>query len=226
MPVTPVTTNSKSFSELYSAYAAGRLSPPFALLVETQASIRGDIAADVVISEEIAGAMFEEEELDRLSPNAFEKALQAIDGMDTVNAMTRAATDAGKGLNELLALPEPLRTEALEACEQSGWQKLTKGVSRLDLASGSSEHAHLYRIEPGFSVPHHTHKCDEYTLVVQGGFTDATGSYGPGDICKQTPDDFHQPVADEDGVCIALAVSESGIRFTGFLGMLQKLTGQ
>ncbi|MGB3626665.1 MAG: cupin domain-containing protein, partial [Henriciella sp.] len=119
-----------------------------------------------------------------------------------------------------------LRGEAIIARERAGWQKLTRGVSRLDLAEGASEHAHLYRIEPGCSVPHHSHREDEFTLVVQGGFTDRTGSYGPGDISRQTPTDFHQPVADEDGVCMALAVSEAGIKLTGVLGMLQKLTGR
>lgn len=218
--------NSQSYSELYSAYAAGRLSPPFALLVETQSALRADIAHDVAVAEEVAGAILESERIDRLAPNAFEKALQAIDALDDPAASTEAARTAGEGLNELLALPEPLRTEALDSCGRDGWQKLTKGVQRLDLGTNSALYAHLYRIEPGSAVPHHSHRGNEYTLVVQGGFTDDAGSYGPGDICRQTPTDFHQPVADQDGVCFALAVSEGGMKFTGLLGVLQKLSGR
>ena len=148
------------------------------------------------------------------------------EGVITVIGQTDLGRAAGEGLSELLALPEPLRTEAIDSCVRSGWQKLTKGVQRLDLGTNAALYAHLYRIEPGSAVPHHTHRGNEYTLVVQGGFTDAAGSYGPGDICCQTPSDFHQPVADEDGVCFALAVSEGGMKFTGLLGILQKLSGR
>ncbi|MEO1100683.1 MAG: hypothetical protein AAFW65_02440 [Pseudomonadota bacterium] len=46
-----------TFSELYSAYAAGCLDPAFALLVETQSALRADIADKVRQSEIIAGAL-------------------------------------------------------------------------------------------------------------------------------------------------------------------------
>ena len=211
-------------SELYSAYAAGRLSPPFALMLETQAALRPDLSADLRCAEAIAGAMFEEETPDRLAPNAFEKALKAIDSITVDEDMAIAAAErAGSSVSELLSLPEPLRERALEACKQEGWRQLTGGVSRIDLHLAPDAHTHLYRIEPGSSVPRHSHRSDEYTLVVQGGFTDETGSYGPGDISRQTPGDTHQPIADEDEVCFALAVSEEGMRFTGLLGLIQKL---
>lgn len=214
-------------SELYSAYSAGRLSPAFALMVETQAAMRSDILRDLHISESIAGAMLEREAPETMSPNAFEQALRAIDEIEeTEDRDLQAARAAGSELQELLSLPEPLREKALEACEkQGGWRNLTGGVSRIDLGDSAAVHAHLYRIKPGASVPRHSHQGDELTLVVQGGFSDATGTYGPGDISRQTPSDTHQPVADDDGVCIAFAVSEGGLRFTGILGLLQKLTG-
>jgi len=217
------TPESTSMSDLYSAYAAGRLSPAFALMVETQAAIRDDIAVDIAVSETIAGAMLEGEERELLSPNAFERALKALEAFETEDAAIRdAAKQAGEGVNELLALPEPLRTRALDACAQGGWNRLTRGVSRLDLSGNSYVHTHLYRIEPGAAVPQHSHRGDEYTLVVQGGFSDHVGSYGPGDICRKSPSDTHQPIADDDGVCLALAISEGGLKFTGLLGLVQK----
>ncbi|RIJ18074.1 ChrR family anti-sigma-E factor [Henriciella mobilis] len=214
-------------SELYSAYAAGRLSPAFALMVETQAAIRADIRRDLDLSEAIAGAMLEDEEPTVMSPNAFESALRAIDAIDDGKDRTvRAAKSAGAGLQELLNLPEPLREKALEACEAQGWQRLTGGVQRLDLGSNPSVHAHLYRLDPGASVPRHSHHGDEFSLVLHGGFSDDGASYGPGDIARQTPADTHQPVADDDGPCLVLAVSEGGLKFTGVLGFLQRLAGR
>ena len=214
-------------SELYSAYSAGRLSPAFALMIEAQAQIRADIGRDLAAAEAVAGAMLESEEPTLMAPNAFEKMLEAIDQHDeSEDQSLRAAVAAGSELQEILSLPEPVREKALQACRKQGWRRLTGGVRRLDLGDSSAIHAHLYRISPGATVPRHSHHGDEYTLVLSGGFSDVTGSYGPGDIARQTPSDTHQPVADEDEVCFALAISEGGLRFTGVLGLLQRLSGR
>ena len=196
-------------------------------MVETQAAMRPDVRRDLDIAEAIAGAMFERESAEPMTPTAFETALRAIDALDEAeNKSVQAAKAAGSALDELLELPEPLREKALEACEVQGWQRLTGGVSRLDLDSGSNLYAHLYRIQPGASVPAHTHRGDELTLVLSGGFSDEFGSYGPGQICRQTPSYTHKPVADDDGICMCLAVSVGGMKFKGFLGLLQRLTGK
>ncbi|WP_158085743.1 ChrR family anti-sigma-E factor [Henriciella aquimarina] len=214
-------------SELYSAYAAGRLSPAFALLVETQAALRTDIRNDIAHAEAIAGALLERETGEAMSPRAFESVLHAIDALEDSEdvAVQIGETDLADD-EELRGLPEPVRTRALKAFGQSGWRRLTGGVSRIDLSENTAVHAHLYRIRPGASVPAHSHKGDELTLVLTGGFSDHTGSYGPGDISCQSPGDTHHPVADDDGVCIALAVSEGGLKFTGILGLIQKFAGQ
>lgn len=212
-------------SELYSAYAAGRLSAPYALLVETQMAIRPDVRADVACAESLSGIFLEQDEGEPLAPNAYERTLQAIDrlGEDEDNRR-QAAQMASEQLTELMDLPEPLREKALEACVGKGWKRMTSGVSRLDIATPGG-HAHLYRIKPGASVPRHTHEGDELTLVVRGGFSDETGSFGPGDIALQTSNDTHQPLADTHGVCLALAVSDGGMKFKGMLGLVQKLFG-
>lgn len=215
--------------EIYGLYAAGRLSPAFTLMLQTQANIRRDIAADLHICETVASVMLEREDEELLSPNAFEAALHAIDAHEADSKtidLTPRETSEEEALRELAGLPEPLREHARSAFEGSGWKALKKGVRRLDLSQNSYVKAHLYRIEPGASVPHHTHKGDEFTLVVQGGFTDETGSYGPGDVARQTTSDFHMPVADDDGVCFVLAVSEGGMKFSGLLGIVQKLSGR
>ena len=210
-------------SELYAAYAAGTLSPPFKLLVETQAAIRPDIRRDLQQAELVSGIFLECEDPERLAPNAFEKTLRAIDQLEDETDSTQAVHLANERLSEILDLPEPLREKALESCLRGGWKRMTNGVKRLDIAESASSHIHLYRISPGATVPSHSHYGNELTLVLQGGFSDETGSYGPGEISCKTPDDTHTPVGDDDGVCIALAVSEGGMQFKGMLGILQKV---
>jgi putative transcriptional regulator len=214
----------RSYSELYSAYAAGTLDPAFALLVETQASLRSDIASDLRAGEMIAGALLDIEMPAALREDALKRAIAAVDWLETAGQPSaKAVRQASEALDELTALPDPLREQALLAAGGRAWQRTSRGIRRLKLETGGIAEAELYRIEPGAAVPRHSHGGAELSLVVQGGFSDETGSFGPGDLAIQGPDVTHQPIGDEDGICIVLAVRDSGLRFTGAMGLIQRL---
>ncbi|MEM7458361.1 MAG: ChrR family anti-sigma-E factor [Pseudomonadota bacterium] len=215
------------FGEIYSNYAAGCLDPAFCLLVETQAALRPDVHRAVARAETIAGVFFESEEMATLSAGAADKALALIDAYEAgERPVAEAVKLAGEGLDELLDLPEPLRETALHSYQSYKWQGLTQGIRRLKLDAGSEAEVELYRIEPGCTVPKHSHHGSEFTLVVAGGFSDESGSFGPGDISLKGPQDTHQPTGDMDGVCYALAVRDGGLKFTGMMGLIQRLVGQ
>ena len=216
------------FGEIYSSYAAGCLDPDFALMVETQAALRPDVERAVARAETIAGVFFETEQAATLSEGAIDKALAMIDAYESGDRLPerQAVHRAGEGLDELLTLPEPLRETALQSFQTNKWQGLTSGIRRLKLDAGSQAEVELYRIEPGCTVPRHSHSGSEFTLVVAGGFTDESGSFGPGEISLKGPNDTHQPTGDMDGVCYALAVRDGGLKFTGVMGLIQRLIGQ
>ncbi|MEM1088073.1 MAG: ChrR family anti-sigma-E factor [Pseudomonadota bacterium] len=215
------------FGEVYSAYAAGCLDPAFALLVETQAAIKPEVSRAVARAETIAGIMFENESCEALSDTALDDALAIIDAYEARPQMQeRGATQACAALDELLALPDPLRDHAIDAAGNKGWKNLKSGIRRLELDIGSDAEVELYRIEPGATVPTHKHKGDEFTLVISGAFSDGDGRYAAGDLCIKGEDDIHQPTGEDEGVCFALAVHEGGLRFTGVLGVVQRLIGQ
>lgn len=215
------------FGEVYSAYAAGCLDPAFALMVETQAALKPEVGRAVAHAETIAGICLESEETLAVSDQALSNTMAMIDAFEArPSAQATCAKSACAALDELLALPDPLRDNAIDAAGATGWQNLTPGVRRLKLDIGSAAEVELYRIEPGARVPEHSHKGNEYTLVVSGGFSDGQGSYGSGDLCVKGETDTHQPVGDMDGVCFALAVHEGGLRFTGLMGVVQRLLGQ
>ncbi len=219
--------NINDFGEVYSSYAAGCLDPAFCLMVETQAAIRPDVGRAIARAESIAGIFFESEDKIALSEGAAEKALAMIDAYESGQRPTMAAVhEAGEALDEVLALPEPLRETVLQSLQTSKWQGLTQGIRRLRLDAGSMAEVELYRIEPGCTVPRHSHKGSEFTLVVAGGFTDESGSFGPGDLSIKGPQDTHQPTGDDDGVCFALAIRDGGLKFTGVMGLVQRLFGQ
>ncbi|MFN3213410.1 MAG: ChrR family anti-sigma-E factor [Henriciella sp.] len=217
------------FGEVYSSYGAGCLDPAFCLLVETQSALRPEVARAVARAETIAGVFLETEQRVAVSANAMDKAFAMIDAFEAdgrPDARAQAVHMAGEGLDELLDLPEPLRETALTSFQTNKWQGLTQGIRRLKLEAGSDAEVELYRIEPGCTVPKHSHKGSEFTLVVSGGFSDESGSFGPGDISLKGPKDIHQPTGDMDGVCYALAVRDGGLKFTGVMGLIQRLVGQ
>jgi putative transcriptional regulator len=215
-----------SFSELYSAYAAGCIDPAFAMMLETQSLMRADVRRSVALSEMISGNFLETAPAARMSEGALDRALAAIDSLEASQDLQRTAGQAaGDALNEMLSLPEPVRGAALEAAGKQGWQMMGLGLKRLKLDVGSKMEVELYRIAAGSKIPRHSHAGNEYTMVLSGGFSDERGTYGPGDVCVNGPTDTHQPIADEDEVCYALAVRDGGLRFTGVLGMVQKLLG-
>lgn len=203
-------------SELYSAYAAGSLDPAFALLVETQAALRPDLRELVAASEAVSGALLETTEPAAMRAGALDCMMALIDALPPLAARPIADED-------LSALPEPIRRAAGAA---SGWKASVPGIRRMALDIDSPMHVELYRIEPGAAVPRHSHAGIELTLVVAGGFSDALGSYGPGDLVVNGPDHTHRPVGDEGEVCFALALRDGGLKFTGPLGMIQRLLGQ
>lgn len=215
-----------AFGELYSAYAAGCLDPAFALLVETQAALRPDIANAVHQSEIIASVMFESERPSAMKTGAIDRALAAIDGLNGHHVKQRdAALRAGSGLSEITDLPSPLCDTVIRTMESESWQFTAPGIRRLKLSTNGQAETELYRIEPGTAVPRHSHDGSEFTLVVTGGFADESGSYGPGDLAVKGPEHTHQPVADMGGICFALAVRDGGLRFTGLMGAVQRILG-
>mgnify|MGYP006173416277 CR=1 FL=1 len=73
----------------------------------------------------------------------------------------------------------------------------------------------LLRLEPGRGLPQHKHAGYEYTVCLQGGYTDETGNYGVGDFAVGPGEHRHEPIADPGEPCIALIVVEKPIVLTG-----------
>jgi putative transcriptional regulator len=219
-------------SELYAAYASGGLDPALQLLVETQAALQPRLAARLAVADTVAGLMLETEVPAPLRKGALDAVMAQIDVDEGCNRAAPAAARhqqamkaAKSALDELIALPEPLRDHVFRAVEAGGWRFAGPGIRVMPIQVGGRAKVELMRMEPGAAAPQHSHKGHEYTLVLSGGFSDGTASYGPGALSVAGPDHTHRPVADADGVCIALAVCEAPLAFRGLLGVIQRLVG-
>lgn len=216
---------------LHSAYASGELDGPMRLLVETQAALCAEAEADLLLSEALAGAFFEEEAESNMAPGAFERVVERVKSgddavMEQERPTLRAARVASNVIDEILGLPVNLRDLALESIGAGGWTFAGPGLRSLPLklpGCGGVSKAELLRIEPGWGAPRHGHQGGEYTLVLSGSFSDERGRYRPGQIAVGGPSLTHRPVADPGEVCYSLAVTDAPLAFTGALGLLQKL---
>lgn len=96
------------------------------------------------------------------------------------------------------------------------WKRKFGGFEEISLNLRDNAHrVSLLRLEPGKGLPMHRHTANEYTVVLQGGYTDRTGNYVVGDFAMGPGIEEHQPIADPGEPCIALIVEEKPIVLTG-----------
>ena len=97
------------------------------------------------------------------------------------------------------------------------WKKVTRTLRISYLKTGDPNYeVALYHIKAGGRIPEHTHRGLEMTLVLEGGFSDADGSYHQGDFLLRQPGDIHAPTAVQSEDCICLAVLNAPLKFTGW----------
>ncbi|MFI3245974.1 MAG: cupin domain-containing protein, partial [Ferrimonas sp.] len=75
------------------------------------------------------------------------------------------------------------------------------------------------------SVPAHTHKGRELTLVLHGGFADEQGHYLQGDFIERDQQHQHQPHTDANEDCLVISALDAPLHFTsGLARMLNPLS--
>ena len=81
----------------------------------------------------------------------------------------------------------------------------------------------LIKMDPGTSVPLHSHNGKEYILVLSGSFCDEYGEYSKGDLQINDHNIKHHPNACKNNGCICLSITESDVVFYGPFASLLKL---
>lgn len=124
-------------------------------------------------------------------------------------------------------VPLPLQSLVGSRLEDIRWRRLGFGVRHLPLGRATAAgDLRLLKIDPGIAMPEHGHGGSELTLVLQGSFCDAFGTFGPGDIADLDDEAEHQPISDARDGCVCLIASERRARFKGLLPrLLQPLIG-
>ena len=103
------------------------------------------------------------------------------------------------------------------------WKQVYKGFSEYTPDIQDDDELKLIKMEPGSSVPLHSHGGKEYILVLQGSFRDEYGTYSTGDIQINDQKIKHTPIACNDEGCVCLTITERDVIFFGRFGSFLNL---
>lgn len=118
-------------------------------------------------------------------------------------------------------LPKPLQRFVPDYYENLPWSGFSKSIQSYDLPFSDEQYsARFYKIAAGKELPQHTHRGNEFTLVLAGSFSDLSGDYHPGDFVLADSSTHHQPKAHSKEDCICFAVTDAPLKMTGFFGRM------
>lgn len=99
--------------------------------------------------------------------------------------------------------------------ENIKWKSVYKGFQEFNIPLKDKDKIKLIKMDPGTSVPLHSHNGKEYILVIDGSFCDEYGEYRKGDLQINDHKIKHHPSASEKNGCICLSITESDVVFFG-----------
>ena len=198
--------------ELLLDYSSGALSEAWSIAVAAHLSKCPRCRASHAKLEEIGGSLLTDSTPEELSDDIFSNVL---DRLDEVGASEGNEIRKSFGWASSYGIPSVVADYLAADTEELPWKSLGLGVSQVVLETkDKSATARLLKIPAGKKVPHHSHNGRELTVIFSGGFTDETGSYGPGDIQEIHGNIEHQPWVRDGEDCICLAVTEAPLKFS------------
>ncbi len=214
--------------EWLALYAAGGLSPAKRLVIDCQAAMEPELAVRLADLDHVGGDFLEGAEGAPLSQDFLDRLLDRLDGSDgsgAADASADRAPSAARGAGKWT--PEPLRRLLSEAGLEIRWRFVAPGLERAPLLEGDGdERLYLLRARPGLDIPEHGHSGEEWTLILQGGYSAEGEAFAAGDLHREDEAGRHGIVIDDDGPCISLVAIEGRLRFEQpLLKLLQPLLG-
>lgn len=203
--------------ELLLAYAAGGLSEAVSLVAAAHLTLCPACRAELARVEAVGGALVEAAPPVAMGEGALDRLLARLDAPAAEPPPPRAVESGSRDRD----IPRPLRDYLPADAENLPWRRRAAGLYEFALPVASSAgRASLLRLLPGKSIPRHTHRGQEVSLVLRGDFDDERGHFATGDVALTDETVEHQPTAGPGVDCIALVVNDAPIRLTGPLGRL------
>ncbi|MBV9063517.1 MAG: cupin domain-containing protein [Alphaproteobacteria bacterium] len=201
-------------------HAAGAAHEAVSLIVATHLALCPACRRVVKLAEHAGGILLENLTPEPLTTGAWEHLAARLDEAEAA-APSIVARSGGTP-----TIPEPLRSYlGADGLDKIRWNFVLPGLAFRPLLPGPFS-AKLVRSKPGSSIGLHSHKGEEFSVVLAGGYSDCSGQYRRGDFHTATPDLLHRPVADQGEDCIVLAVTEAPLAFRNPpIGLIASLIG-
>ena len=194
---------------LLIAYASGAADEAAALIVATHMHYCAICRMRGAGLEAVGGSLLESLSPQPLATGALEATLAKLDQVTPFERPRRQPSRDGT--------PDILRGYLGGDLRDVRWRRMGPRLSYAPLFRRGQVCARLLRGIPGAESGTHAHRGTEYTLVLQGGYSDATGSYAPGDLQVMESGERHNPVADSGEDCINLAVNTGRLKFDSLI---------
>lgn len=199
--------------ELLWDYYRGALPAGKALLVRTHLELCVHCRADLKLFDSIGAAMLEDVEGVPLADNALDLALARIERPGEAPVMPVSAPLPA--FLQGFELPPGVREAATRG---RYWAAPGVWMAPVDTGTGTWAKTFLMFVKAGMTMPEHTHRGLEMTLVLKGRFSDKNGDYALGDITCCDDDICHSPAIAADEDCLCLVYQEAPIIPKTWLG--------
>jgi putative transcriptional regulator len=205
-------------TEILMSYAAGNTSPSESLIIASHITSCAKCRKDVDTFEDLGGNLLVESDYVDTNSSSLDNIFSKIDSYEETFTEVKPK-NVNSIFNNIPAVLHKFLPEGNTLTEN--WNKGIGGIKYFDIDLGNSNNitrARMLSIPPGKKLPHHGHESQEYTLVIEGGFSDENGSYDVGDVAIENEDNLHTPIADHNEGCICLVVYEGNLKFKGIFG--------
>ncbi len=190
-------------NELIFDYSSGNLSEAKSLFVSMYLFLNSVAAKKASIFDNILADNLTD--LDEVAP-------KKINYKDCITATSKENLEFNISKNY-----NPL-TNMIGSIDKLKWKSIYKGFREFNIPLKDNDTIKLIKMDPGTSVPLHSHNGKEYILVIDGSFCDEYGEYKKGDMQINDQKIKHHPIASNKNGCICLSITERDVVFFGKLG--------
>ncbi len=211
-------------SRYLTDFATANLPLAEAVCVSAHLEFCGKCRAHVQQLTDVGGHMFARLQPEAVSEDSFAALMARVSAgaqqpaAPVTLAVQAPREDADDAAQSNVFLPRAVRRLVSGSLDKLRWVQLGKAlrVAPLQVSDESRETA-IYDIRAGGRMPEHEHRGEEITVLLQGSFSDADGSYSRGDFVVRHAGETHQPTATMDKDCICLVCLERPVRPRGLL---------
>jgi len=190
-------------------YVNGSLHPSISLCVSVHLDFCEQCRSHINKLEAIGGALLDKLDDAYVDENLLTNIFQQIDFQDTTRAGVVRAS-----MLETDILPSSVKKLFNYDESQLNWRHHGGKVRSAELLNDKGIKASLIRLQQGANIPQHGHRGTEYTVVLDGSFSDEDGIYHKGDFLIRKPGDKHAPTATTDKDCWCLTALEAPLKFS------------